>query len=199
MFLRRAVAPADYRRGWGGWREVPEAYGLRLSFCSARDGCRKRATPPSVRFLGRKVFLGAVVVLVAAMRHRASPRHVRRAYRVLRRRPADHRSLAGLSTPAVSPTAFWKEGRGRFAVELLSLSCPAHCWRPWFAGTIPAGSGRDTGFSLADHDRGGPARSREFAENSEPAEDTREFRAAQDSRWSHCRFHLRVLDFPRRH
>jgi hypothetical protein len=40
----------------------------RLSFCCAADLCRKRATPPSFRFLGRKVFLGAVVVLVSAMR-----------------------------------------------------------------------------------------------------------------------------------
>ena len=27
---------------------------IRLSFCCDRDGCRKRTTPPSVRFLGRK-------------------------------------------------------------------------------------------------------------------------------------------------
>ncbi|NLS97786.1 MAG: hypothetical protein GXX96_37065 [Planctomycetaceae bacterium] len=38
-----------------------------------RDGCRKRTTPLSVRFLGRKVYLGAVVVLVAAMRQGPSP------------------------------------------------------------------------------------------------------------------------------
>jgi len=33
----------------------------RLSFCCAR--CDKRVTPPSVRFLGRRVYYGAVVVL----------------------------------------------------------------------------------------------------------------------------------------
>ncbi len=33
----------------------------RLSFCCAR--CNKRVTPPSVRFLGRRVYYGAVVVL----------------------------------------------------------------------------------------------------------------------------------------
>jgi hypothetical protein len=44
-----------------------EEYGRRLSFCCDRDGCRRRATPPSVRFLGRRVFLGAVVVLVTAL------------------------------------------------------------------------------------------------------------------------------------
>ena len=51
----------------------PKDYGYRLSFCCDRDGCRKRATPPSVRFLGRKVYLGAVVVLVAAMRQGPRP------------------------------------------------------------------------------------------------------------------------------
>ncbi len=32
-------------------------YDTRLSFCCANDGCRRRCTPPSVRFLGRKVYL----------------------------------------------------------------------------------------------------------------------------------------------
>jgi hypothetical protein len=41
----------------------------RFSFCCAIDGCRSRATPPSVRFAGRKVYLAAIVVLVAIMRH----------------------------------------------------------------------------------------------------------------------------------
>ncbi len=44
----------------------------RLSFCCAADLCRKRRTPPSFRFLGRKVFLGAVAVLVSAMRQGAA-------------------------------------------------------------------------------------------------------------------------------
>ncbi len=42
---------------------------IRLSFCCASEGCRRRCTPPSVRFLGRKVYLGALVVLVMAMQH----------------------------------------------------------------------------------------------------------------------------------
>jgi hypothetical protein len=35
--------------------------------------CRRRNTPPSVRFLGRKVYLGVVVVLITAMRQGLSP------------------------------------------------------------------------------------------------------------------------------
>ena len=45
------------------------SYERRLSFCCASDGCRRRCTPPSVRFLGRKVYLGAMVILVMAMEH----------------------------------------------------------------------------------------------------------------------------------
>lgn len=44
-------------------------YGQRFSFCCAVDGCRKRTTPPSLRFLGRKVYLATVVTLISAMQH----------------------------------------------------------------------------------------------------------------------------------
>jgi hypothetical protein len=46
---------------------VPE-YSQRSSFCCAVEGCRKRHTAPSLRFLGRKVYLAALVVLISAMR-----------------------------------------------------------------------------------------------------------------------------------
>jgi hypothetical protein len=48
---------------------LDETYETRLSFCCARDGCRRRCTPPSVRFLGRKVYLGVIVILVTALEH----------------------------------------------------------------------------------------------------------------------------------
>jgi hypothetical protein len=40
-----------------------EAFRLRHSLCCGRRGCRKRALPPSLRFLGRRVYLEAVVLL----------------------------------------------------------------------------------------------------------------------------------------
>jgi hypothetical protein len=51
-----------------GRRLGPE-HDRRFSFCCAVDGCRSRATPPSLRFLGRKVYLAAIVVRVAILRH----------------------------------------------------------------------------------------------------------------------------------
>ena len=40
---------------------------LRFSFCCVVDGCRLRETPPSLRFLGRKVYLTVAVVLISMM------------------------------------------------------------------------------------------------------------------------------------
>ena len=53
---------ANYPRApRGGPDHLPEEYRCRFSFCCDRDGCRKRMTPPSVRFLGRKVYLSAKI------------------------------------------------------------------------------------------------------------------------------------------
>ena len=48
---------------------LDDSYETRLSFGCAVDGCRRRNTPPSVRFLGRKVYLGTIVVLLTALQH----------------------------------------------------------------------------------------------------------------------------------
>jgi len=57
------------RKPRGGPADLPEDYTIRESFCCSEEGCRRRLTPPSLRFLGRRVYLGAVVVLVSAMVH----------------------------------------------------------------------------------------------------------------------------------
>jgi hypothetical protein len=69
---------ADYpRKPRGGPDTPPATYKTKFSFCCNRDECRKRATPPSVRFLGRKIYLGAFVVLISAMRQGPTRRRVR--------------------------------------------------------------------------------------------------------------------------
>src|SRR5258708_8521579 len=59
----------DYpRKPRGGLLAIAaEAFGRRFSLCCGRDGCRLRATPPSVRFLGRRMYVGAIVVLASAV------------------------------------------------------------------------------------------------------------------------------------
>jgi hypothetical protein len=64
----------NYPRKPGG---APQ-WDTRYSFCCAAEDCRKRKTPPSVRFLGRKVYVAVVVVLVSAMMHGLKPKRVER-------------------------------------------------------------------------------------------------------------------------
>lgn len=58
---------ADYARKPRGGAVAPgaEAWSRRLSLCCAQEGCRRRSTPPSVRFLGRRVYAEVVVVLAS--------------------------------------------------------------------------------------------------------------------------------------
>jgi hypothetical protein len=55
----------------------------RFSFCCAVDGCRSRATPPSLRLLGRKVYLATIVVLVAILRHGVTTSRIDRLSQVV--------------------------------------------------------------------------------------------------------------------
>lgn len=44
-----------------------ELFSQRFSWCCGREGCRKRATPPSVRFLGRKVYLEGAILIACTL------------------------------------------------------------------------------------------------------------------------------------
>ncbi len=57
----------NYPRKPRGALIAPEgdAVHVRSSFCCGREGCRRRATPPSLRFLGRRVYLGVVVIVAS--------------------------------------------------------------------------------------------------------------------------------------
>ncbi len=58
---------ADYPRKVRGVGEMAERwFRRRVSFCCSREGCRRRLTPPSVRFWGRGWF-AFVIVLVASV------------------------------------------------------------------------------------------------------------------------------------
>jgi hypothetical protein len=112
-----------WRKPGGGPRDLPKECRLRYSFCCDRDGCRKRVTPPSVRFLGRKVYLGAVVILVAAMRQGPSPRRVRELSKLFN---ADRRTITRWQVfwrEHFPETSFWKIERARFvpAVDVAVL------------------------------------------------------------------------------
>jgi hypothetical protein len=58
---------ADYERKPRGARfaAASEGFTLRHSLCCGRRDCRKRALPPSLRFLGRRVYVEVVVLLAS--------------------------------------------------------------------------------------------------------------------------------------
>lgn len=111
------------RKPRGAPFDLGEDYERRLSFCCA--DCRRRATPRSMRFLGRKLYLGAVVLLVGAMQHGVSPQ---RANRLRDFFGVDRRTLARwrvwwLSTFAESP--FWRSARAMLREPAASESLPS--------------------------------------------------------------------------
>ncbi len=103
---------------------LPDTYKIRFSFCCDRDGCRKRATPPSVRFLGRRVYVGAFVVLITAMRHGPSPRRVRELSALF---DVDRRTIARWQEywrDYFPQTHFWKVASARLALHSNLASLP---------------------------------------------------------------------------
>lgn len=121
--LHRANYPRK-PRGAPAEVERDPSYRRRLSFCCAEEGCRRRRTPASVRFLGRKVYLGAVVVLVSVLRQGPSPTRL-----------AKLKELVGVSARTVGrwrkwwlkdfvESAFWKAARGHLREPLEESQLP---------------------------------------------------------------------------
>jgi len=66
-WCRGPLHQANYqRKARGGvFGAAGEGYAIRHSLCCGTEGCRRRTLPPSLRFMGRRVYLGAVVVLAS--------------------------------------------------------------------------------------------------------------------------------------
>jgi hypothetical protein len=131
--------------------QLSEAQCLRLSFCCDRDGCRKRLTPPSVRFLGPKVYLGAVVILISAMRQGPTPRRVRE---LSTRFGADRRTIARWQVfwrEHFPQTPFWKDARARVVPVGEIVTLPYSLVGALLRGDPPDSekNGTDLGFGSA--------------------------------------------------
>jgi len=124
LFCGGKLHRADYdRKPRGG----PQ-WDWRYSFCCAQEDCRRRRTPPSVRFLGRKVYVGLVVVLVSTMVHGLNDERVRRIRQLLdtgnqlSRRTLERWRQWWLDTFVCS--SFWKEARARFMPPVCEQTLP---------------------------------------------------------------------------
>jgi len=116
--LDRAEYPRRPRGPWTLGRE----HTSRESFC-CRD-CRKRMTPPSVLFFGRRWYVAPVVVLVAALVHGPTPprlAHIREVWGV----SADTvRAWRRWWRIAFTGSAFWKAARGYLARPVSEAALP---------------------------------------------------------------------------
>ena len=102
------------RKPRGGPWDLDDAQCLRLSVCCRREGCRRRVTPGSVRFLGRRVYLGVIVVLAGVLGQGPAPWRVRKLTREL---GADRRTLLRWRrwwTERIGKSQPFVVGRGEF-------------------------------------------------------------------------------------
>lgn len=115
-------------RGWSasslgdGGLPGPE---LRLSLCCGREGCRKRHTPASLRFVGRRVYVGVVLVLVMAMEEGVTDF---RANRLARELGVSRRTLGRWRQwwREVFPASdAWRAARGRVWPPVREAELPA--------------------------------------------------------------------------
>jgi len=119
---------ADYRRkprGLKWWPKDPNDT-KRFSLCCDQEGCRRRHTPPSVRFLGRRVYGGVVAVLFPAMVHGLKPHRVGQIRQALGLK-IDRRTLERWRQWWLGPfvaSSFWKAARARFLPPLCQKTLP---------------------------------------------------------------------------
>jgi hypothetical protein len=123
LLCRSPLHSANYpRKPRGRLCRLPPEHDWRLSLCCARHGCRKRKTPPSLRFLGRKVYLAVTFIVIGILREGATQTRMRR------RRPQCQPPYTFLdgATNLLSYARDHRIGRHR-------LSCPS---RHTFEGAI---------------------------------------------------------------
>ncbi len=121
---RLHVANYERKPRWGPGTP-PEGFELRLSFCCGREGCRKRSTPPSVRFLGRRVYLGAVVVLVSALRQGPTPKRMAELQKLFGVSPRTLERWRHWWRETFPPSRFWTSLRGRLSPPVDTETLPS--------------------------------------------------------------------------
>ncbi len=116
---------AHYRRKpRGGPRGLGPEHEMRFSFCCAVDGCRRRTTPPSLRFLGRKVYYGVVVLLLPILLQGPTPRRLLRLQVLLSVSVRTLRRWRRWWRESVAASRFMLAVRGHFATPVASEALP---------------------------------------------------------------------------
>jgi len=116
---------ARYPRKPRGLRHLlDDSYATRLSFCCAEDSCRRRTTPPSVRFLGRKVYLGVIIILITALEHGLSPKRRKQLIETLDIWPQTMARWKKWWRAVLPESRCWQAMRGHFIPPLNTHQLP---------------------------------------------------------------------------
>jgi len=113
------------RKPRGGPAGLGAETALRFSFCCAAEGCRRRTTPPSLRFLGRKVFFSVVVLLVPVLRDGPTPERLARLCERFAVSARTVRRWIRFWRERFPATRAWQAARGRFAMPVRADAMPA--------------------------------------------------------------------------
>jgi len=112
------------RKPRGGPAGLTRASAIRFSFCCAREGCRRRMTPPSLRFLGRKVFFGILVLLLPVLRDGPTPERLNRLCETFSVSVRTVRRWCRFWRETFVTSRVWQAARGRFAAPVRAESMP---------------------------------------------------------------------------
>lgn len=117
---------ADYpRKPRGGPDTLDREMDVRFSFCCAREGCRRRVTPPSLRFLDRKVFFAVIVLLVPVLREGLTPERMRRLRERFQVSERTVRRWVRFWRETFASSRTWQAARRWFATPVKTEAMPA--------------------------------------------------------------------------
>lgn len=118
-----------FRKPRGVPQELEEEFSKRLSLCCGAEGCRKRTTPASVRFLDRRVYIGVTFVLLSMLRHGVTDERQAQLRREFHGEfPADERTLARWRAwwqHALPASPFWRVARSQLRSPVPRTDLPA--------------------------------------------------------------------------
>lgn len=116
---------ADYpRKPAGVPRRFAHLHSSRFSYCSDRDGARRRLTPPSVRFLGRRVYLFAAFLLASVLRNDVNEFRAAQLKGLLHVSEETLRRWRHWWLEDFPTTSVWRELRGRFVPPIATTGLP---------------------------------------------------------------------------
>lgn len=100
-------------------------FSRRLSFCCGSPECRRRTTPPSVCFLGRRQYIAVTFVILSMLRHGVTKTRAQELHALA---PVDDRTLKRWRDwwcRQLPSTPFWRAAAGRLAQPVRPSDLPA--------------------------------------------------------------------------